>query len=485
MDPPSASSVPTTPVLSVVVPCFNEDATVVRSVERLLAQPFVCEVVVVDDCSTDRTPELVAELTDPRLRIIRHDRNMGKGAALRTGFGATTGPFVGVHDADLEYDPSDLGMLLGPLLSGEADVVFGSRFLTTEAHRVLYFWHSLGNKALTLFANMMTNLNLSDMETCYKVFRREVLERITIEEDRFGVEPELTAKVAAMGVRVYEVGISYHGRSYADGKKIGWRDGARAFVSIAKHSSAARSAERRRRRRPSEFQTADAELAGTLENLDHATNYIDWVAGHFAPHVRGRVLEVGAGHGTFSPLLAERATELVITDPSERAAEILRSRFGDRDDVVVATEDLERAVARGPFDSIVLINVLEHIHDDEKALVQLREALAPGGTLCVYVPAFEVLYSDFDRQIGHYRRYTTATLERRLRDAGLDPVDAYYVNAAGFAAWLVTARLLGRTPTSSRLVSIYDRGAVPVMRAVEERVRPPFGQSLVSISRRP
>jgi glycosyltransferase involved in cell wall biosynthesis/protein-L-isoaspartate O-methyltransferase len=475
---------PTAPVLSVVVPCFNEEATVERSIARLLAQPFVCEVVVVDDCSTDRTPELVAELSDPRLRVIRHERNMGKGAALRTGFGATTGPFIGVHDADLEYDPRDLGVLLEPLLSGEADVVYGSRFLTTEAHRVLYFWHSLGNKALTLFANMMTNLNLSDMETCYKVFRREVLERITIEEDRFGVEPELTAKVAAMGVRVYEIGISYHGRSYADGKKIGWRDGARAFISVAKHSTSARLDERRRRRRPSEFERADAELADTLENLDHAVNYVDWVAAQFAPHVHGRVLEVGAGHGTFSPLLAERASELVITEPSERAAEILRARYGADDRVVVATEDLERAVARGPFDTIVLINVLEHIQDDDKALVQLREALAPGGTLCLYVPAFEVLYSDFDRQIGHYRRYTTRTLDQRVRDAGLDPVDSYYVNAAGFAAWLLTARVLNRAPTSRRLVSVYDRGAVPLIRVLEDRVRPPFGQSLVSISRR-
>ncbi len=470
-------------MLSVVVPCFNEETTVVQSVTRLLAQPFVGEVIVVDDHSSDRTWELVSTLHDPRLQMFRHDRNMGKGAALRTGFRATTGAFVGVHDADLEYDPADLGVLLEPLLSGDADVVYGSRFLTTEARRVLYFWHSLGNKSLTLFSNMVTNLNLTDMETCYKVFRREVLERITIEEDRFGVEPELTSKVAAMGVRVYEIGISYHGRSYADGKKIGWRDGMRAFVSIIKHSTSARLAERRRRRRPSEFDDADGELANVLENLDQADNYVAWVASQFTPHIHGRVLEVGAGHGTFTPLLAAAADELVITDPSERAAEILRDRYGDREGIVVAAEDLERAVARGPFDTIVLINVLEHIHDDEKALVQLREALVPGGTLCLYVPAFEVLYSDFDRQIGHYRRYTTVSLDRRLRDAGLDLVDTRYVNAAGFLAWLVTARVMGWKPTSPGLVRLYDRTAVPVLRTVEGVVRPPFGQSVVSISR--
>ena len=230
------SQPPTERVLSVVMPCFDEAATVEESIRRVLAQPFVQDVIVVDDCSTDGTREILAKLDDPRLRVIHHERNMGKGAALRTGFAAATGRFVGVHDADLEYDPADLGLLLAPLLAGHADVVYGSRFVSTEARRVLYFWHSVGNRVLTLYSNMLTNLNLTDMETCYKVFRREVLEQITIEEDRFGVEPELTAKVAALKVRIYEVGISYHGRTYDDGKKIGWRDGVRAILVITRHA---------------------------------------------------------------------------------------------------------------------------------------------------------------------------------------------------------------------------------------------------------
>ena len=234
-------------------------------------------------------------------------------------FLAVTGPYVTIHDADLEYDPADLGKLLVPLLNGDADVVYGSRFLTTEARRVLYFWHSLGNKVLTLYSNMMTNLNLTDMETCYKVCRREVIDRIAIEEDRFGVEPELTAKIAAQRVRVYEIGISYRGRSYAEGKKIGWRDGMRAVVAITKYSATARLAERRQTRLPSEFADADAEMAMGLENLDGAENYSEWIADQFLPLIRGRVLEIGAGHGTFSSMLAERADELVITEPSARA----------------------------------------------------------------------------------------------------------------------------------------------------------------------
>lgn len=235
------------PVLSVVTPCFNEAATVEESLRRVLAQPFVREVIVVDDCSTDGTAEILAKLDDPRVRVIRHERNMGKGAALRTGFALATGPFVGVHDADLEYDPADFRLLLAPLLADRADVVYGSRFVSTEARRVLYFWHSVGNRLLTTYSNMLTNLNLTDMETCYKVFRREVLDRITIEEDRFGVEPELTAKVAALNVRIYEVGISYHGRTYADGKKIGWRDGVRALIAITKYARPGRTHRLRRR----------------------------------------------------------------------------------------------------------------------------------------------------------------------------------------------------------------------------------------------
>jgi glycosyltransferase involved in cell wall biosynthesis len=232
--------VPVARVLSVVTPCFNEAATVAESIGRVLAQPFVAEIIVVDDCSTDGTREILAGLDDPRLRVLFHDHNQGKGAALRTGFAAATGRFVGIHDADLEYDPRDFALLLAPLLAGHADVVYGSRFVSTEARRVLYFWHSVGNRLLTLYSNMLTNLNLTDMETCYKVFRREVLEQITIEEDRFGVEPELTAKVAALRVRIYEVGISYHGRTYEDGKKIGWRDGVRAIVVITRHARPSR-----------------------------------------------------------------------------------------------------------------------------------------------------------------------------------------------------------------------------------------------------
>jgi glycosyltransferase involved in cell wall biosynthesis len=222
--------------LSVVVPCYNESATIKELLSRVIESPFVAEVILVDDGSTDASVTVAESIGDPRFRVLRQPYNQGKGAALRRGFKEATADFVVVQDADLEYDPSEYGVLLGPLLDDKADVVFGSRFLGGEPHRVLYFWHSLGNRLLTVASNAFTNLNLTDMETCYKVFRREVIQSLDLREDRFGFEPEITAKVAKGRWRIYEVGISYSGRTYAEGKKIGWRDGVHAARCIVRYS---------------------------------------------------------------------------------------------------------------------------------------------------------------------------------------------------------------------------------------------------------
>ena len=223
--------------LSVVIPVYNENASIAELVKRVRASPVEKEIILVDDCSTDGTRDTLRTLAAAGdLTVLYHDRNRGKGAALRTGIAAARGDAVVIQDADLEYDPQDYPKLLEPIRNGRADVVFGTRFSGGETHRVLYFWHALGNKFLTLLSNMLTNLNLTDMEVCYKLFRREVIQQIVIEEDRFGFEPEITAKVARLRCRIYEVGISYAGRTYEEGKKIGWKDGVRALWCILKYN---------------------------------------------------------------------------------------------------------------------------------------------------------------------------------------------------------------------------------------------------------
>ncbi len=224
--------------LSVVIPCYNESKTIRHIVDRVRAAPVADkEIIIVDDCSRDGNRDILRTEIAPLVsRIIYHEVNQGKGAALRTGFKAATGDIVIIQDADLEYDPEEYPKLIKPIVDNKADVVFGSRFQGGQPHRVVYFWHMVGNKFLTLLSNMATNLNLTDMETCYKVFRREVIQKIEIEENRFGFEPEITAKVAKADVVIYEVGISYYGRTYAEGKKIGWRDGFRALWAIFKYN---------------------------------------------------------------------------------------------------------------------------------------------------------------------------------------------------------------------------------------------------------
>lgn len=224
--------------LSILIPCFNEANTIQKIVNLIKSSPYPDkEIIIIDDYSTDGTRDLLKNSLAAEVdTIIYHDHNQGKGAALRNGIKAATGDLVIVQDADLEYDPNEYGKLITPILEGKADVVFGSRFMGSEPHRVLFFWHRIGNAFLTLLSNMFTNLNLTDMETCYKLFKREIIQSIIIEEDRFGFEPEITAKLAKLGVRIYEVGISYHGRTYEEGKKINWKDGVRAIYCILKYN---------------------------------------------------------------------------------------------------------------------------------------------------------------------------------------------------------------------------------------------------------
>lgn len=474
------------PCLTAVMPCYDEEATVGEILKRVLASPFIAEVIVVDDGSGDRTLEIIEKIAtlEDRVRVIRQPFNMGKGAALQRGFLEVTQPYVVVQDADLEYDPAEYETLMGPLLDGRADVVFGSRF-HGGGHRVLYFWHAVGNKLLTLASNVMTNLNLSDMETCYKAFRREVLDSMTLEEARFGIEAEMTAKMAAGGWRIWEVGISYAGRTYPEGKKVGMKDAIRAGWCVLRYSPAGeRLARGRARRTGPQFAPDDysAGLKASLQNLDRCVNYPDWISSQILPHLRGRVHEIGAGTGTMAQRLLSHG-ELVVSEPDPGFAKELARTFANQP-VTVVEASLHEAVRKVDADTVVLVNVLEHLEDDAAALRAIYESLPASGRLVLWVPAHDALYSESDRLMGHYRRYSRAGLVNALSNAGFRVLKASYINTLGAALWLGYSRVLGRRPTEDRSAGLYDRFLVKPMRRLEAGREPRFGQSLIAVAER-
>ncbi len=475
------------PRVSIIVPALNEEGTIARCLSRVLEQTFVAEVIVVDDGSTDRTSSIVANIQDSRLRLLSHPVNRGKGASIRTAVRLCTADYIAIQDADLEYDPVDLGRLLGPLDSGDADAVYGSRFLPTGARRALYFWHSMGNKALTLACNMASNLNLTDMETCYKVFRRECLQSLVLEEDRFGIEPEITIKAAARGLAIYEVGISYHGRTYDEGKKIGWKDGVSAVRCIVKYGVVERRRKGRKRRIQGPAHTQSRELQASLEDLKGVTNYYDWIVDLVEPYLGDRVLEVGAGVGTVAARIGMRGRKVVAVEPdlgSFRALDMW-ARENPPHEAHCGTLSEVSSSLGCDFSSAVMVNVLEHIDDEVAELGLIRDHLRPGGHIAIWVPAHEALFAKFDESVGHYRRYSKTRLSAVADMAGLETVELRYFNPVGALGWLLTAKAFGATPTDSALAGIFDKCVVPVTRRVESRWEQNFGQSALLIARKP
>ncbi|HET7435122.1 MAG TPA: glycosyltransferase [Thermoanaerobaculia bacterium] len=462
------------PLLSVIVPCYNERATVAELLRRVLAVPIDKEVIVVDDQSTDGSRGVVAELARQHgeIRQLLQPENQGKGAAIRRGIAEARGQIVLIQDADLEYDPDEYPKLIQPIVDGHADVVFGSRF-EGYPRRVMLFWHRMGNTFLTFLSNMVTNLDLTDMETCYKVFRREVIQSIKLESNRFGIEPELTAKVAKRGYRIYEVPISYYGRDYWEGKKINWRDGFSALWTILKYGL---------------FDDTASEPRNypSLRRRSRLKRYNRWVWDRLQPFAGQRVLEVGAGSGTMTRFLYGREL-IVATDKETAYLDRLRNYFRRRPGIVVERCDLESddALALAPyrFDTITCINVLEQAADDVGALRRAFALLQPGGRILVFVPAGRELYGSMDEGIGHRRRYEKEELADKLRAAGFELEMVTYQNRAARAAWWLNAKVLRRTALPAAQSKIFDR-LVPLIRAFDG-ANPSTGLSLIAVARKP
>jgi len=461
--------------LSILVAAYNEEDTLALCVTAIRAVALPAglerEIVVVDDGSRDRTWQVAEELAAefPEVRVFQQPRNIGKGAALRRAIQEMTGDLVIFQDADLEYEPQDYPRMLRPILEGKADVVFGSRF-TGEERKVLYFWHTLANKTLTLLSNMLNDTNFTDMETCYKAFTAAALRPIPLESNRFGIEPEIAAKVARNRLRMFEIPINYNGRSYEEGKKITWRDGAAALWFIFKY------------RFSGNYSDSGKVTLGALEV---APRFNRWMYESVKPWLGARVVELGVGRGNLSRYI-RRHGQVLLTDYRLDYLIELRDRWvqknlqiGKLDMTQRADYDQLRAFAP---DTIVFFNVLEHLEDDRAVLRHLFETVPEGCRLVVLVPYNMRLYSTFDKELGHFRRYGKGELEEKMHAAGFEVETQFFFNKVGVAAWYVANTLGGQKSLQPWQLRLYD-ALTPLFRGLD-RVLPTSGLSTVVVARK-
>jgi glycosyltransferase involved in cell wall biosynthesis len=440
--------------VSILIPLYNEEEFVGTLLQRVLEAPLPeglgREIIVVDDASTDGSVEIVEQVAQANasiIRLVRQPRNQGKGAAVRTAAEHATGEFSIIQDADLEYDPREYGQVLRPLLEGKADAVYGSRFLISGERRVLYFWHSVANQILTGMCNMVADLNLTDMETCYKAFRTSLLQSIPIRSNRFGLEPELTIKLAKRQVRVYETSIAYHGRTYDEGKKIGLKDAFEAVYVILRYA----------------FTRDIYKGSGPdiLDALSGAERFNRWMADTIRPYLGKRVLEIGAGIGNLTRMLLPRRKHYVAGDIDTEHLARLHTRFQNRPNLEVRHCDLADSADFEPFagsmDSIVCLNVLEHVEDDLLGLRNMYSALKPGGRAIVLVPHDQKIFGTLDIALGHYRRYSHQELQARMEEAGFRVDRILDFNRISRPAWYVTGRVLKRNTLSRFQLAVFDR----------------------------
>jgi glycosyltransferase involved in cell wall biosynthesis len=467
---------PAAPLLSILMPVYNEARTLRTIVRRVLMSPveLPIELICVDDGSRDGSPEILDGLAvaDPRIRVFRQPRNMGKGAAIRRAIEEMRGGIGLIQDADLEYDPADYPALVAPILEGKADAVFGSRFASPPQRKILLYWHSVANKLLTWLTNILNDINLTDMETCYKAVRGDILKQTPLHSNRFGIEPELTTKLAQWNIRLYEVPVSYHGRTAAEGKKIGWKDAFSALWTLLKY----RFIDER-------FTTHEGYY--TLQSMRRARGLNRWVLDQFRTFVGDRVVEAGCGIGNFTELLLDRE-RLICVDNDPLYVEMSDWRFGHLENVRtllfdLASPDAYRTFAPERIDTIVCLNVLEHIDGDQEVLRAYHDLLQSGGHAIVLVPAHASLYGPADEVLGHRRRYAQTELHTKLQTAGFDVVHVEEFNRLGALGWQMNNRL-GRRDLSPRQMRAFSL-LLPVAKAMEA-MKIGRGLSLIGVGRK-
>ncbi len=466
--------------LSVIVPVYNERYLVAAALDRLMHADVAgvsrVELIVVDDGSTDGTAEVLERLSAEHhdaFRLLRQPTNQGKGAALRRGISEATGDLIVFHDADLEYDPNDLGRLVAPFWEDGADVVYGSRFLSGQRRRVLYFRHTLGNRLLTFLSNILTDLNLSDVETCYKMFRGPLLKSIPIRSNDFRIEVEITAKVAKRNCRIFEVPISYRGRTYREGKKIGWRDGVKALQASLHFWLI------------DDLYRDDKWGGEILHALERARRFNVWMAETLSPWVGDRVLEIGAGIANLTSHLTPRDV-WVASDINESYLGYLKNFSAGKPYLKVARIDLEDqatfAALEDRFDTVICLNVLEHVADPVAALRHIHGALMPGGRAVLYVPAGQWLYSSLDDALGHRCRYSPATLRKELEVAGFEVEHLKSFNRTSVPGWWWNGKVLRKRRFGRVQLKAFDL-LVPAIRRLD-RFLPWSGLGLIAVARR-
>ena len=457
--------------LSVIVPAYNEQYLVEASLQRLWVlddSPRLdhIKVIVVNDCSTDATEEALTRFRktlETRQDFkkftwvwLQHERNQGKGAAIRTALKHVDTELVVIHDADLEYHPRDLLQMIELFLYEDADAVFGSRFMPGGYKRALFFRHALGNKLLTFLCDMVCDLNLTDMETCYKMARADLLKSIPLKSETFDVEPELAIKLAKRGARIFEVPINYSGRTYAEGKKIGWKDGVRALWAIAKYAVS------------DEIYAADGHGGEILRRLSRAPRFTKWMADVIKPYLGTRVLEIGAGIGNMTRLFVPRILYWA-TDVNPAYLDYLEDMRSTRPYLRVGyTNAMEGdSFPKGQeFDTVVCLNVVEHLADDVGALRNIYNALEPGGRAIILVPNDPTLFGTLDEVLGHCRRYAPEQLTAAGQAAGFRLERMLKFNRAGAPAWWLNGKILGRTTFGMAQIRVLN-WLTPIFRRVD------------------